>query len=300
TRRRRAPRASTTAPSGAPDGARRSRSSIPDYGGGGSGEPALDRSPGGAAQGLDRRGRVARGGGALDPVVLAIAALAMLHAFAAPFLFDLGAGLGAWPRGALAVALIAPLAFAMGLPFPLVLGRLRAAAPALVPWAWGVNGCASVIAAVLAGLVAMGWGNRSLAALGVLAYLLAAFAQRGIRPPAGGEEPGLRRRDPVRCGARPRRSGFARLAGAGAGSVLAGLRLVRWCPDSEVLRTSFSVHRPLFSVACWSAPLAAEAANFAGRTLERFHHARARRKRSSLCIWRIFYGEPRTLRLKMR
>jgi hypothetical protein len=61
-----------------------------------------------------------------------------------------------------------------------VLARLRRAAPALVPWAWGVNGCASVVAAVLAGLLAMGLGGRSLMLVGVLAYLLAAVAQRGV------------------------------------------------------------------------------------------------------------------------
>ena len=78
---------------------------------------------------------------------------------------------------------MAPLAFAMGMPFPLVLSQLRAAAPALVPWAWGVNGCASVIAAMLAGLIGMSLGTRSVTALGALAYLLAAFAHRGIRQP---------------------------------------------------------------------------------------------------------------------
>ena len=93
----------------------------------------------------------------IDLVVLAIAGLATLHALAGPWLLSVGgAGLGAIPRAVLAVALIAPLAFAMGLPFPLVLARLRTAAPVLVPWAWGVNGCASVMAAVLAGLLAMG------------------------------------------------------------------------------------------------------------------------------------------------
>jgi len=117
----------------------------------------------------------------LDLVVLAIAGLATLHALGGPWLLSLGgAGLGTFPRAALAVALVAPLAFAMGMPFPLVLARLRTVAPALVPWAWGVNGCASVVAAVLAGLLAMGLGGRSLMLFGVLAYLLAAVAQRSI------------------------------------------------------------------------------------------------------------------------
>jgi hypothetical protein len=83
--------------------------------------------------------------------------------------------------------MIVPLAFAMGMPFPLVLARLRAVAPAMVPWAWGVNGCASVVAAVLAGLLAMSFGGRSVMVLGVLAYGLAAFAQRSVNQPGSGE-----------------------------------------------------------------------------------------------------------------
>jgi hypothetical protein len=120
-------------------------------------------------------------------VAFAIAGLAALHALVGPWLLAPDSGLGTAPRAVLAAAMIAPLAFGMGLPFPLVLARLRTAAPALVPWAWGVNGCASVVAAVLAGLLAMSFGARSLTALGVLAYMLAAFAQRGVRPPRAGE-----------------------------------------------------------------------------------------------------------------
>lgn len=118
-------------------------------------------------------------------IVPAIAALALAHILAGPWLLEFAASLPAASRFALAIGLIAPLAFAMGLPFPLVLARLKAAAPALVPWAWGVNGCASVIGAVLAGLVAMSAGITALALLAVLAYALAALVQRRIRPPAG-------------------------------------------------------------------------------------------------------------------
>ncbi|HET6468591.1 MAG TPA: hypothetical protein VFG43_09465, partial [Geminicoccaceae bacterium] len=120
----------------------------------------------------------------LRRVVLLIAGLASLHALAGPWLVAASAHLGGPARLLLALALLAPLAAAMGLPFPLVLARLKAGAPALVPWAWGVNGCASVIAAVLAGLILMSLGSRSLMLLGVLAYLLAALAERRIRQPA--------------------------------------------------------------------------------------------------------------------
>jgi MFS family permease len=146
----------------------------------------------GAGSGLAARLDAARssaGGRQLPAFVLlyAIAALAALHGLAGPWLLGLGNGLGMAPRAVLAVATIAPLAFAMGLPFPLVLARLKASNSALVPWAWGVNGCASVVAAVVAGLFAMSFGAGSLMVLGAFAYVLAAFAERGIRQPGGGE-----------------------------------------------------------------------------------------------------------------
>ena len=51
--------------------------------------------------------------------------------------------------------LIAPLGVAMGVPFPLGLVAVASEAPRLVPWAWGINGCASVVGAVLASILAM-------------------------------------------------------------------------------------------------------------------------------------------------
>jgi len=77
-------------------------------------------------------------------------------------------------RALCSVGAIAPLAFCMGMPFPLGLARLDHSAPQLVPWAWAVNGFASVLAPPAATLVAMSWG-WSIAAGGALAmYLLAA------------------------------------------------------------------------------------------------------------------------------
>ena len=60
------------------------------------------------------------------------------------------------------------------MPFPLGLARLRAAAPALVPWAWGVNGCASVLSAILATLIAMRFGFSAVVLTAAVLYLGAA------------------------------------------------------------------------------------------------------------------------------
>jgi hypothetical protein len=76
---------------------------------------------------------------------------------------------------ALSIALIAPLALAMGMPFPLGLARIGAEGAPLTPWAWGVNGCASVVAAIVATLLAIHFGFGVVVLLAVLLYALAAM-----------------------------------------------------------------------------------------------------------------------------
>lgn len=69
--------------------------------------------------------------------------------------------------------LIAPPAFVMGVPFPLGLRYLSRRSDVQVPWAWGINGCLSVVSTVLATLVAVEGGF-------VLVMLLAAGAYGGV------------------------------------------------------------------------------------------------------------------------
>jgi hypothetical protein len=73
----------------------------------------------------------------------------------------------------ISVVLIAPLAFCMGMPFPLGLGQLADHAPGLIPWAWAINGCASVISAVLATLLAIHLGFPTVIAVALALYALA-------------------------------------------------------------------------------------------------------------------------------
>jgi hypothetical protein len=65
------------------------------------------------------------------------------------------------------------------MPFPLGLARLGRETPELVPWAWGINGCASVVSAVLAALLAIEFGFSVVVALAVALYLAAAAVWRG-------------------------------------------------------------------------------------------------------------------------
>jgi hypothetical protein len=106
--------------------------------------------------------------------VVAIAGLALLYVLALPSLFQQLTGLADGFKIGLSVLLIAPLAFAMGMPFPLGLSRIAERNPALAPWAWALNGLTSVIGAVTATLVAIHWGFTAVICIAVGLYLLAA------------------------------------------------------------------------------------------------------------------------------
>ncbi len=69
---------------------------------------------------------------------------------------------------------LGPLAFCMGMPFPLALSRVGLLSPRLVPWAWGVNGCASVVGPVLALILGLHLGLTAVVgvALGLYATTL--------------------------------------------------------------------------------------------------------------------------------
>ena len=76
-------------------------------------------------------------------------------------------------RFIITLALLAPLAFLMGWPFPAGMRLSKDRTPELLPWAWGINGFASVAAAPLTIILAMALGFRMVLALAVVSYLLA-------------------------------------------------------------------------------------------------------------------------------
>ena len=73
-------------------------------------------------------------------------------------------------RVALTLAVLAPLGLTLGVFFPLGIRRAAAVHPDLVPWAWAVNGCASVTATVLAIVLAMEIGFRGVWLISLLVY----------------------------------------------------------------------------------------------------------------------------------
>jgi hypothetical protein len=90
-----------------------------------------------------------------------------------PAAVDVLLGYSLATRLAVISLLLAPLGLLMGIPFPAGLALLRERSARLIPWAWGVNGCASVVASVLAPLIALEWGYGVVLGLATAVYVAA-------------------------------------------------------------------------------------------------------------------------------
>ena len=114
-------------------------------------------------------------------VTIGIALLSLLYVLLLPELFNWLVHIPIEFKIPISLVLIAPLAFLMGMPFPIGLGLVSTRLPAWIPWAWGINGCASVVSAVLATVLAIHLGFVFVVVMALFAYLLAALIlQHGI------------------------------------------------------------------------------------------------------------------------
>jgi hypothetical protein len=80
-----------------------------------------------------------------------------------------------------AVLALAPPGLLMGMPFPKGLALLEENAPDLITWAWGVNGAVSVVASILAALLALSLGFSTVLAVGAACYVGAWVMGRAVR-----------------------------------------------------------------------------------------------------------------------
>jgi hypothetical protein len=89
------------------------------------------------------------------------------------FLLQHTVQLALWLKWIVLLCIVAPLAFCIGIPFPSGLSHVFKTNAAMVPWAWGINGCASVISTVLATILAVEMGFTSVLLCAVLGYCVA-------------------------------------------------------------------------------------------------------------------------------
>jgi hypothetical protein len=117
----------------------------------------------------------------LRPLLLVLVVVVLAYPLLLPRLFALSIGLSLPLRLVVAVLSLGPLGFLLGLPLPAGIRLLEERAPELIPWAWAVNGCASVISSILAVLGAVTLGFSRVLAAGALAYLIAWFTMVSLQ-----------------------------------------------------------------------------------------------------------------------
>lgn len=101
----------------------------------------------------------------------------LLQFFALPRILEAAIGLPFAAKLAISALLLAPLGFAMGMPFPSGLRAISAAASTAkhgaVEWAWAMNAASSVLGSVLAIVIAIQFGLNVTLACGAVAYVVA-------------------------------------------------------------------------------------------------------------------------------
>jgi hypothetical protein len=109
----------------------------------------------------------------LSWALLVVTALVAVLAFVAPVVSEAGI---AWPLGVKFIVtglIIAPVGFAMGMPFPTGLTRLELRHKPSVRWAWALNAASSVLGSASAIFLAIYVGLRQTLLIGGCMYLLA-------------------------------------------------------------------------------------------------------------------------------
>ena len=118
--------------------------------------------------------------GLVPIAVVAIVVIGIAETAFMVFAFEWLVGFSQLWRIVIGLAITGPLAFFMGVPFPTGLRAIGAGREPLVPWAWGVNGFASVTGAVLGTFLAISMGFTILAGIALVCYLIAAAISRRI------------------------------------------------------------------------------------------------------------------------
>ena len=109
--------------------------------------------------------------GTLVAVLFILGPLIWVYLRVIPLVVSHSLGLGLGWRGVMALLLLFPLGFLIGMPFPLGIRYLRQVDPNIIPWAWCANGCFSVIGSVLSVVLALGVGFSGVLMISGVVYI---------------------------------------------------------------------------------------------------------------------------------
>ncbi len=108
-------------------------------------------------------------------IIGSLIAITLIYHFMLPVVFESLIHFPLYMKYLVSILLIAPQAFFMGMPFPLGLTKLSKNFATLIPWAWGINGCLSVISTVAVPLIAMWSGFNVVILIATFSYAVAAI-----------------------------------------------------------------------------------------------------------------------------
>lgn len=113
-----------------------------------------------------------RNGGVLIPIICILSGIGMVYFIILSQIFHLLLGWEFMARLLVSSILIAPIGLVMGMPFPIGIRLTVKLNSDLIPWAWSVNGCSSVLGSILPIVIALSSGFSFVLALGSLIYLI--------------------------------------------------------------------------------------------------------------------------------
>jgi hypothetical protein len=121
----------------------------------------------------------------LMPVVLAV--LVCVFLLISPQLMTFAGGFPLIARIAITVTLLAPISLLLGIPFAYGIRLLNIMNPSMIPWAWAVNACFTVVGAILTVVLSMNFGFTAVLIVATVIYF-AAFAAISVGGAASKEE----------------------------------------------------------------------------------------------------------------
>lgn len=106
---------------------------------------------------------------------IGVSVVVLIYAIFLTPLFNLLLGLPFFGRVIASVIVIAPLGMMMGMPFPTGLAYIQRGSREFVPWAFGINGVASVLASILCIILALSFGFTVVLITAIAIYLTGGF-----------------------------------------------------------------------------------------------------------------------------
>jgi hypothetical protein len=99
-----------------------------------------------------------------------IAGMIIVYNFLLPVVLERSIGLSALSKLLIMVLIVSPLALCMGMPFPMGISYISQGDTKVIPWAWGLNGCVSVVSTVAATIIAIELGFKAVMIGAAIAY----------------------------------------------------------------------------------------------------------------------------------